>query len=226
PTSVYDLGHLTKEIKEPLVVSNNNSSHLENSLQKDDDYFEVRGFVKNFKDNIVKNNSKTTQQIYDEMRNTHNRTPETTLPDYNQIKSCLKKIKAKSSNIVQYSSIEQIVVNDKTLGFCSPTGLQTLAESKYYHADGTFHTKTRYMGQMIHAYFPSKDFVNDDIVWVKRMKPCAWFFMRRRRIKDYIEILLALKKEAQNYGLELNPLYVMIDFELLPRKASNMFFLQ
>jgi len=42
-------------------------------------------------------------------------------------------------------------------------GLQALAESKYYHADGTFHTKTRYMGQLyvIHAYFPSKEYTND-----------------------------------------------------------------
>ncbi|CAF1097749.1 unnamed protein product [Brachionus calyciflorus] len=77
---------ITNEIKEPFVVSNNNSSHLESCLQKDNDYFEVRGFIKNVKDNIVKNNSKTTQQIYDEMRNTHHGTSETTLPDYNQIK--------------------------------------------------------------------------------------------------------------------------------------------
>ncbi|CAF0977591.1 unnamed protein product, partial [Brachionus calyciflorus] len=102
----------------------------------------------------------------------------------------------------------------------------TLAESKYYHADGTFHTKTRYMGQMyvIHAYFPYKDFENDDLVWVKRMIPCAWFFMRRRRIKDYIKILLALKKEAQNYYLELNPLYVMMDFEIAAKKGFEYVF--
>ncbi|CAF0714246.1 unnamed protein product [Brachionus calyciflorus] len=62
---------IPNEIKEPLVVSNYNSSHLVSCLQKNDDYFVVRGFIKNVKDNIVKNNSKTTQQIYDEMRNTH-----------------------------------------------------------------------------------------------------------------------------------------------------------
>jgi hypothetical protein len=64
-----------------------------------------------------------------------------------------------------------------------------LSESKKWHADGTFHTKAKYFGQLytFHAYFPiSKYDENIDRVWVKRMIPCAWIYMKRRRTKDYI----------------------------------------
>ena len=38
-------------------------------------------------------------------------------------------------------------------------GLKTLAESPYYHADGTLHSKTRYMNQLfiVHAYFSARE---------------------------------------------------------------------
>ena len=64
-----------------------------------------------------------------------------------------------------------------------------LSESKKWHADGTFPTKAKYFGQLytFHAYFPiSKYDENIDRVWVKRMIPCAWIYMKRRRTKDYI----------------------------------------
>jgi hypothetical protein len=51
-----------------------------------------------------------------------------------------------------------------------------LSESEKWHADGTFHTKAKYFGQLytFHAYFPiSKYDENIDRVWVKRMIPCA-----------------------------------------------------
>jgi hypothetical protein len=110
---------------------------------------------------------------------------------------------------------------NRTLGFTSPTGLKALAESKYYHLDGTFHTSTGYMAQLyvIHAFFPSTSFKSDDTVWVKRMIPCAWFFMKRRRTKDYAEVIAALVEEAKKHNLLLKPLQVMIDFELAAQRA-------
>ena len=37
---------------------------------------------------------------------------------------------------------------------------------------------------------------NTDQVWVKRMIPCVWVYMKRRRTKDYVAILKALKNAA------------------------------
>ena len=78
-----------------------------------------------------------------------------------------------------------------------------LSESKKWHADGTFHTKARYFSQLytFHAYFPmSKYDENIDQVWVKRMIPCAWIYMKRRRTKDYIRVVKALEEAANNLG--------------------------
>ena len=44
---------------------------------------------------------------------------------------------------------------NRIVGFCSPIGLRMLAESKTHHSDGTFHTKSKYFGQLyvFHAFF-------------------------------------------------------------------------
>jgi hypothetical protein len=39
---------------------------------------------------------------------------------------------------------------------------------------------------------------NIDQVWVKRMIPCAWIYMKRRRTKDYIRVVKALEEAANN----------------------------
>lgn len=114
--------------------------------------------------------------------------------EYSTVSSTLKKIKSKAKQTTPYNSIESIGINDKMtlngketfnfydnhktnriIGFASPTSLKCLSESKYHHADGTFHTTARYTSQLyvIHAFFPSKDFEGDGKVWSKRMIPCA-----------------------------------------------------
>jgi hypothetical protein len=69
--------------------------------------------------------------------------------------------------------------------FASKTGLKMLSESVKWHSDGTFHTKSKYFAQLyaIHVNFPPKtyDKQHPDRVWVKRMIPCVWSFMKRRR---------------------------------------------
>ena len=55
-----------------------------------------------------------------------------------------------------------------------------LPESTSWHADGTFHAKSKFFGQLytIHAYFPNKEYDEKvDQVWVKRMIPCVWALM-------------------------------------------------
>ena len=48
----------------------------------------------------------------------------------------------------------------------------------------------------------------------RRMIPCAWILMNRRRKKDYIKVSKALKKEARKHNLTLKPKTCMFDFEL------------
>lgn len=100
----------------------------------------------------------------------------------------MKMHKRKLKNTVPYTKTDVIVINDKLtangketfnfydsykpnriIGFASPTGLKCLAESMFNHADGTFHTATRYTNQLyvIHAYFPPKKIEVDGKVWVK-----------------------------------------------------------
>ena len=59
-----------------------------------------------------------------------------------------------------------------------------LSEATKWHDDGTFHTKSKYFGQLYttHAYFPpiGKYDKYIDRVWVKRMMPCAWIFMKKK----------------------------------------------
>lgn len=113
--------------------------------------------------------------------------------------------------------------------FVSPIGLKMLSDSDKWHSNGTFHTKSRYFAQLytIHAYFPPSKFEpqNPDKVWVKRMIPCVWSFMKRRRTKDYVKLLETLIKEARKIGLTLKPIQVMIDFEIATKKASEKVFI-
>jgi hypothetical protein len=164
--------------------------------KKEDDDFEIMEFLKKVKTKLDKNPNRSTQELYEETRVEHRATSNTVLPDFRDVQSGLNKRKAKMCHTPQYASSDQIIVKDKftanrtnpvlfnffdnnkrnrSFGFASPTGLQALSESKYYHADGTFHTKTRCMAQLnvIHAYFPATKFNDDGKVWQKRMIPCG-----------------------------------------------------
>ena len=111
--------------------------------------------------------------------------------------------------------------------FASPTGLKILSESKKWHGDGTFHTKSKYFAQLytLHGYFPPGKYdPKDNKVWVKRMIPCAWILMRLRRTKDYECVLKNLKDAACKYTFVLDPDQVMIDFEIAAQKAFQKIF--
>ena len=113
--------------------------------------------------------------------------------------------------------------------FASNTGLKMLSESVKLHLDVTFHTKSKYFAQLykIHAYFSPKiyDKQHPDRVWVKRMIPCVWSFMKRSRIKDYVKLFKFLVKEAKKYGYTLKPNQAIIDFELAAKKAYEQVFI-
>ena len=84
---------------------------------------------------------------------------------------------------------------------------------------------SRYFAQMytIHSYFPPRTYDKEhrNRVWVKRMIPCVWSFMKRRRPKDYVKLLEILLKEAQKSSCTLKPSQALIDFELAAKKAYD-----
>jgi hypothetical protein len=87
--------------------------------------------------------------------------------------------------------------------------------------------KAKYFGQLyvFHAWFPYLKYdKNEEKVWQKRMVPCAWFYMKRRRTKDYIQILDALVTSAKKLNFVIKPTHAMIDFEIATKKAYEQRF--
>ena len=111
-----------------------------------------------------------TQQLYEIERAT---IPDkesdliTPMPDYGDVASRFKRIRPKK----QPTSIQDVEVTDKTtsdgkpfliydskdknriLIFASPSGLKMLSESSKWHADGTFHTKSKYFRKFYKVKF-------------------------------------------------------------------------
>jgi hypothetical protein len=102
-------------------------------------------------------------------------------------------------------------MNNKLLVFCSPDGLDCLAESSCWHGDGTFHVASKYFYQLyiIHAWFKG------------RMIPCAFALMHRRRTGDYKKILKALVKASSKV---LAPKFITTDFESAAIKGFKAVF--
>lgn len=88
----------------------------------------------------------------------------------NPTKFAFEKHKRKLKDTVPYTKTGDIFINDKffnfydnhktnrIIGFAPPNDLKCIAASMSHHADGTFHTATRYKSQLyaIHSYFPQR----------------------------------------------------------------------
>lgn len=240
-------GEDTPKVDEPFVFTNLNLKHKENCLPKSDDQFTVREFLQKVKKVVSQNPLLPTHQIYESQRAEERSNSLTTMPDFVRVKDRFFRTRA-SETLPNPNSLSEVVVSitttkdgspflihdnhqtNRILVFASQTGLKMLSESERWHADGTFHTKSKYFGQLytIHAYFPSKKFDkdNEDQVWVKRMIPCVWAYMKRRRTKDYLRVLDSVKIAAFELGFTLGPIQVMIDFELAAKKAFQQIFQQ
>ena len=206
------------QIVEPFVITHLNLNHKANCLPKSEQQLEVKERVEN-------NPLLTTNQIYESERNLAKVNSATVFPDYNRIKDRFVRTRRKNKRPNPQSMAEVIVHDTMTtngkfkflihdnhkrnriLVFASPTGLRMLSECEKWHADGTFHTKSKYFGQLytIHAFYPSKDYdkANPDKVWVKRMIPAVWAFMKKRRTKDYVRLLQSLSSSALELGFIL-----------------------
>ena len=131
------------------------------------------------KNKVVTSPLVSTQQLYETERDNQvairaeKKETSVTMPDYSSIRSCLIRTRGKTksdnaTNILEVD-VKDTLTSDKQrflifdnkkrnriLIFASPTSLKILSESKKWHADGIFHTKSRYFAQLytIHAYFP------------------------------------------------------------------------
>ncbi len=172
-------GSDSPEVIQPFQVTNLNLNHVEGCNPKPNDFFEERSFIKNVKETVTKNPLIPPQQLYEQERSKVNTNAllagveAPILPDYLDRKGRFIRHRNKDVNKNASSLIELIVPEVKTkygepflihdnkkknriLVFASPIGLKILSESKRWHSDGTFHTKSKYFGQLytIHAYFP------------------------------------------------------------------------
>ncbi|CAF1099212.1 unnamed protein product [Brachionus calyciflorus] len=121
------------------------------------------------------------------------------LPSYRSIKSTLQKRKKRSCPKL-LKTLRELNITDEY----ASTKLEALAKATHWYADGTFRTAAKHYYQLfiIHAY------IN------KHMIACCFDLMNRRRKRDYNVVLAALKKEARKNNIDLNPSYIMTDFEV------------
>jgi hypothetical protein len=96
--------------------------------------------------------------------------------------------------------------NDKpaTIMFVSDIGIQILSKAERWQAEGTFKVfpkpKGFYQLYIIHAYYKNV------------LLPCVHALLTGKDTIDYKSLILQLKA-ALNFGAELKPKYIMIDFE-------------
>jgi len=87
------------------------------------------------------------------------------MPDYHNVKDRFVRIRGEE-NINRAASLNEVEVSEtktqdglpflifdnkkknRILVFASKFGIKMLYESKIWHADGTFHTKSKYFGQL------------------------------------------------------------------------------
>ena len=111
------------------------------------------------------------------------------------------------NNLGEFDKSRRILV------FASDMGINILSKCDRWHVDGTFHTASKYFGQL---YIIQG--------WYKyRMIPVAWILMKKRKFKDYKKVLGKIKEHAIHLNLELNPKSIMTDMEIGAMKAFKYF---
>ena len=94
--------------------------------------------------------------------------------------------------------------------YASNIGLEILSKSTEWHADGTFKSAPRKYKQLYHIH-----------AWYKgHMYLCAKIFLKNKDEETYDRMLTKLKTTALDYGFDLKPEKVMVDFE---QSAINSF---
>jgi hypothetical protein len=97
--------------------------------------------------------------------------------------------------------------DEHVLIFCSDVGLKILAESKRWHADGTFDTAVHFEKDKF------KQFYLIHGMYKGHMLPCAFALLTNKTITTYRCLISELKDGAAKIKLTLNPKILMIDFE-------------
>jgi len=160
------------------------------------------------KELTVDQQEEETERILDEIAEV--------FPEFDEVKSGLRKRRNKNQQQLPQAAEEIELEGDDTktnagqkfllydnkkkkknriMIFCSSSGLKLLCRSLFWHCDGTFHCAAKYFTQLyiLHGWLEH------------RMIAAAFILMKRRRSKEYNEILKVLLKEAVKLGLVLNP---------------------
>jgi hypothetical protein len=127
---------------------------------------------------VMENQASSIQLLYESLRANAVRNGSTTVyPDFIRIKHRLVNKRNQSRTIAFANNLADVKVNDRftadghslfliydkpgknrILVFCSLIGLIMLSKSLKWHADGTFHTKSKYFGQL-KLYFKILNYV-------------------------------------------------------------------
>lgn len=104
--------------------------------------------------------------------------------------------------------------DERLIIFGSDRGLSRLAQSKAWHADGTFETCPKFFEQVyvIHARIKDKTF------------PCVYALMTNMTTETYKKLLSSVKDAASGIGLTLQPESIMSDFEKAAQAAFKFHF--
>jgi hypothetical protein len=93
--------------------------------------------------------------------------------------------------------------NNKYLIFASNANLQKLCDAQNVSMDGTFSTVPPIYQQLftVHAFFDN------------RLLPLVYVLMAKKSTRAYVKVFKSLKSACSNMGLQLQPQFIMSDFE-------------
>jgi len=89
--------------------------HKQTNCKHYDDYFNKKIFYYNVKRTVELNPEKTTQQVYEQERFKQRAESDTVMPDFNEIKSTLSRLRTIKNNNRRATNINDIVVENKLI---------------------------------------------------------------------------------------------------------------
>ena len=89
--------------------------HKQTNCKHYDDYFNKKIFYYNVKRTVELNPEKTTQQVYEQERFKQRAESDTVMPDFNEVKSTLSRLRTIKNNNRRATNINDIVVENKLI---------------------------------------------------------------------------------------------------------------
>ena len=95
------------------TIFNINENHIDTCELKTDEFFETRNFLKRVRREIFENPTTSVNQVYENQRAIHKAGPSTSMPDYADVKSGLKKTRRPTNRNQAFANFEQLIITDK-----------------------------------------------------------------------------------------------------------------